>query len=116
VKTVPVEYTTSDDRFSKRVVIPGILEVASRMRTGSDLMSALGMDVWSNRIFYGDTFLYRYEDAELGEAWDHSGRQSNHKTFTTSKRMYDAGRMLIQRGDGSGTWTDAQNRLMACLR
>ena len=116
VKTVPVEYTTSDDRFSKRVVIPGILEVASRMRTGSDLMSALGMDVWSNRIFYGDTFLYRYEDAELGEAWDHSGRQSNHKIFTTSKRMYDAGRMLIQRGDGSGTWTDAQNRLMACLR
>ncbi|TDI36997.1 MAG: TonB family protein [Acidobacteria bacterium] len=116
VKTVPIDYTTSGDRFSKRVVIPGILELASRMRTGSALMSALGMDVWSNRIFYGDTSVYRYEDGALGEAWDHSGRQSNHKTFTTSKRMYDTGRMLIQHGTGSGSWSDAQNRLMACLR
>lgn len=116
VRSVPIRYTVSADRLSKRVEIPGILEVSSRMRTGADLLSALGMDVWSNRIFYGVTGVYRYHDARLGEAWDHSGRQSNHKVFTTTKRMFDEGRMLIQRGDGSGKWTEAQARLIACLR
>jgi hypothetical protein len=76
----------------------------------------LGMDVWSNRIVYGDTGVYKYHDEALGEAWDHSHRQSNHKTFTTSKKMYEEGRMLIQHGNGSGTWTEAQKRLLACLR
>ena len=86
------------------------------MRRGPALLSALGMDVWTNRLFYGDTGVYRYHDAELGESWDHSGRQSNHKIFTTSKQMYDEGRMLIQHGDGSGAWTAPQKRILACLR
>ena len=86
------------------------------MRTGADALTALGMDVWSNRITYGTTAVYRYQDSSLGEAWDHSGRQSNHKQFHTSKEMYEQKKMLIQHGDGSGSFTAAQQDLMACLR
>lgn len=116
VRSVALTYDVSPDRTRKRVVIPGILEMESTQRTGARLLSALGMDVWSNRLFYGDTGVYRYHDETLGESWDHSGRQSNHKTFHTTREMYDRRQMLIQLGDGSGRWTEAQERLLACLR
>jgi TonB family protein len=116
IRSVPITYDVSPDRTRKRIVIPGILEMESTQRTGARLLTALGMDVWSNRLFYGDTGVYRYDDESLGERWDHSGRQSNHKTFRTTKRMFDERRMLIQLGDGSGRWTEAQQRLLACLR
>jgi TonB family protein len=113
-RSVPVRYHAGADHRFKRVEIPGILEMESTQRGESE--GELGMDVWSNRIVYGDTGVYKYHDEALGEAWDHSHRQSNHKTFTTSKKMYEEGRMLIQHGNGSGTWTEAQKRLLACLR
>ncbi|HXV64360.1 MAG TPA: TonB family protein [Vicinamibacteria bacterium] len=116
VRTGPIHYEANPDRTSKRVVIPGVLEMESSLRTGADRLTALGMDIWSNRIAYGTTGVYRYADPQLGEAWDHSGRQSNHKTFRTTKAMFDRRQMLIQLGDGSGRWTPAQERLIACLK
>jgi TonB family protein len=115
-RSVPLTYEVSADRTRKRVEIPGVLELESRQRTGDSLLRALGMDVWSNEIFYGETGVYRYHDEALGESWDHSGRQSNHKRFVTSKRMYDERKMLIQLGDGSGSFTPAQEKLLSCLR
>lgn len=115
VRSVPLRYETSDGGRHKRVEIPGILEMASRARTDPASL-VLGMDVWSNRLRYGDTGTYRYRDDELGEAWDHSGRQSNHKSFVARKSLYDNGEMLIQHGDGSGRWTERQRRILACLR
>lgn len=115
-RSVPVHYQVNEDRTWKRIEIPGILELESTKRTGDRLLRALGMDVWSNVLFYGDTKSYRYHDEALGESWDHSGRQSNHKSFRTSKKMYDERKMLIQLGDGSGAFTAAQEKLLSCLR
>jgi TonB family protein len=116
VRSVPLTYDVSPDRRRKRVVIPGILEMESTERTGARLLTVPGMDIWSNRLSYGDTGVYRYQDETLGESWDHSGRQSNHKAFHTTKKMFDEKRMLIQLGDGSVHWTEAQMRLLPCLR
>jgi TonB family protein len=116
VESVPIRYQVNEDHTRKTVEIPGILSLTSRRRTGANELFAFGMDVWSNRLFYGDTGVYRYQDDALGEAWDHSGRQSNHKSFHVSKADYDERRMLIQHGDGSGYFTLAQERIIACLR
>jgi TonB family protein len=104
---------------ARRVVIPGVLEVESEAPIGPDgRLTGLipGMDVWSNWLTYGRTGVYRYNEAALGESWDHSHRQSNHKRFRVSKSDYENRRMLIQHGDGSGHWTAAQERVLACLR
>jgi TonB family protein len=103
----------------RRVVIPGVLEVESEAPLGPDgrLQGLIpGMDVWSNWLAYGKTGVYRYNDPALGESWDHSHRQSNHKRFRVSKADYENRRMLIQHGDGSGDWTAGQERILACLR
>jgi TonB family protein len=103
----------------RRVVIPGILEVESEAPLDAEgRLTGLvpGMDVWSNVLTYGKTGTYRYEDEALVESWDHSGRQSNHKPIRVSKSDYEGGRMLIQHGDGSGSWTAAQDRILACAR
>ena len=101
----------------RRAVIPGILEVETRL--GTDPSGGLaglipGMDVWSNRIAYGRTGTYRFHDPALPAAWDHSGRQSNGKEFALDLGMYREGRMLIQHGNGSGDWTDRQRALFTC--
>lgn len=111
IRSVPIEYAR--DGSLKRVVIPSVLEVESTELEGDYV---LGMDVWSNRIRYGRTGVYRFSDEALGVRWDHSGRQSNHKRFVTTKADYSEGRMLIQGGDGSGSWTEKQRQLIACLR
>ncbi len=103
----------------RRVIIPGVLEVESEAPLDSEgRLSALvpGMDVWSNWLTFGRTGVYRYHDASLGESWDHSGRQSNHKRFRASKADYENRRMLIQHGDGSGHWTAGQELILACLK
>lgn len=103
----------------RRVIIPGVLEVESEAPLGPDgLLRDLipGMDVWSNWLAYGKTGVYRYDDPALGESWDHSHRQSNHKLFRVSKADYENRRMLIQHGDGSGHWTPGQEHILACLR
>jgi TonB family protein len=103
----------------RRVTIPGVLEVESEAPLDADggLSGLLpGMDVWSNWLTFGRSGVYRYHDAAIGESWDHSGRQSNHKRFRVSKADYENQRMLIQHGDGSGHWTAAQEKLLGCLK
>jgi hypothetical protein len=103
----------------RRVIIPGILEVESEAppETEGRLAGLIpGMDVWTNWIAYGKTGVYRYREAVLGESWDHSHRQSNHKKFRVSKADYENRRMLIQHGDGSGRWTKEQESILACPR
>lgn len=117
VRAVPLELQKTG--ALRRVVIPGILELESEapLEPDGSLRGLLpGMDVWSNRLTYGRTGVYRYRDESLGASWDHTGRQSNHKIVRVSKADYEKGRMLIQHGDGSGSWTAAQERLHACLR
>ena len=117
LRAARVDYEASGSR--RRVVIPGILEVESEAPIGPDgrLMGLIpGMDVWSNWLTYGKTGVYRYHEAALGESWDHSYRQSNHKRFLVSKADYERRRMLIQHGDGSGHWTAGQEQLLACLK
>lgn len=103
----------------RRAIIPGVLEMESEAPLGLDgrLRDLIpGMDVWSNWLTYGKTKVYRYRDQTLGESWDHSFRQSNHKRFRVSKSDYENRRMLIQHGDGTGHWTEGQKRVLACLR
>jgi hypothetical protein len=117
LKATRVEYEAAGSR--RRVVIPGVLEVESEAPLGPDgsLRGLIpGMDVWSNWLAYGKTGIYRYHDATLGESWDHSHRQSNHKRFRVSKADYENRRLLIQHGDGSGHWTEGQDTILACLR
>lgn len=117
VKSTSVEFESVGPL--RRAIIPGVLEMESEAPLGPDgrLLGLLpGMDVWSNWLAYGKTKVYRYRDEALGESWDHSFRQSNHKWFRVSKADYENRRMLIQSGDGSGRWTEAQERILACLR
>ncbi len=103
----------------RRAVIPGVLEMESEAPLGPDgrLVGLIpAMDVWSNWLAYGKTKVYRYHDQALGESWDHRFRQSNHKRFRVSKADYENRLMLIQHGDGSGHWTEGQERILACLR
>jgi TonB family protein len=116
-RPVPLHYEVSPDRAFKKVTIPGILEMASRVksdRLGRLLDKVFGMDVWANELVYGETGVYRYSDAEIGKSWDHSFRQSNHKEFTTTKEMYDRREMLIQHADFSGAWSPAQQIIITC--
>jgi hypothetical protein len=116
-RPVPIAYEVTSDRSSKRVVIPGILEMASRVEVGEGgrlLETVAGQDVWANELAYGQTGVYRFGDAEIGKSWNHSGRQSNHKQFVTTKSAYDGRLMLIQHGDGSGRWTPGQRKLLSC--
>lgn len=118
VRPVPLLYEVSADRSLKKLTIPGILEMASRAKTdsfGHLLEKVFGQDVWANELAFGENLLYRYSDASLGKSWDHTGRQSNHKEFITTRDMYDRKLMLIQFGDGSGTWTEGQKKLLSCL-
>ena len=118
VRPVPIAYEVSPDRSLKTVTIPGILEMASRAKTdslGHLLEKLFGQDVWSNELAFGKTISYRYGDPSLGKSWDYSTRQSNHKEFLTTKEMYDRKLMLIQHGDGSGTWTEGQKKLLGCI-
>ena len=117
LKTVRLDFDVAGPL--RRVVIPGVLEVESEAPIGADgrLQGLVpGMDVWSNWLTYGRTGVYRYHDAALGESWDHSHRQSNHKRFRLSKSDYENRRMLIQHGDVSGEWTEEQGRILACLK
>jgi hypothetical protein len=117
LKSARVDFEALGSR--RRVVIPGVLEVVSEAPIGPDgrLQGLIpGMDVWSNWLTYGKTGVYRYNEPALGESWDHSHRQSNHKRFRVSKADYENRRMLIQHGDGSGQWTSGQERILACLR
>jgi TonB family protein len=117
LKSAPVDFEAVGTL--RRVVIPGVLEVESEAPLGADgnLKGLLpGMDVWSNWLAYGKTGVYRYSEPALGESWDHSHRQSNHKRFRVSKSDYENRRMLIQHGDGSGQWTPGQEGILACLR
>lgn len=117
VKATRVDFETTG--ALRRTLIPGILEVESEAPIGADgglLGLVPGMDVWSNWLTYGKTRSYKYHDAGLGESWDHSRRQSNHKRFRVSKADYEGRRMLIQEGDGSGKWTKGQERILACLK
>lgn len=118
LQSVSILYEVSEDGRTRRVEIPNVLEMASRApldEQGQLQGLSRGMDVWSNTLAYGENLVYRYTDATLQESWDHSGRQCNHKTFQTTKQMYDDGLMLIQHGDGSGDWTERQ-RPLACPR
>jgi TonB family protein len=117
LKAVPLQFEAEGP--VRRAIIPGVLEVESEAPLEPDgrLRGLVpGMDVWSNWITYGKTGIYRYHDPDLGESWDHSYRQSNHKRFRVSKADYENRRMLIQHGDGSGHWTEGQERVLACLR
>jgi hypothetical protein len=117
LKAVRVDYESRGSL--RRVVIPGILEVESEAPIGPDgrLQGLIpGMDVWSNWLTYGKTGVYRYNDVALGESWEHSHRQSNHKRFRVSKSDYENRHLLIQHGDGSGHWTGEQEKMIACLR
>ncbi len=119
VRRVPLTVTSvrRAGAVLRRAVIPGILEMETRLATTTDgelRGLAPGMDVWANRIAYGRTGVYRYRDPGIPAAWDHSGRQSNGKQFALDLGMYREGRMLIQHGDGSGGWTDRQRALFTC--
>lgn len=119
VRQVPLEITTQAARGGRlrRAVIPGILEMESLFpadAAGNLLGLIPGMDVWSNRLTYGRTGTYRYRDASVPAAWNHTGRQSNAKEFTLTLDDYRNGRMLIQHADGSGDWTAAQRAIFAC--
>jgi TonB family protein len=117
LRAARVDYQSEGPK--RRVVIPGILEVESEAPVDAQgRLAGLvpGMDVWSNWLTFGRTGIYRYDDPSLGESWDHTGRQSNHKTFRVSKADYSNRRMLIQHADGSGRWTDDQETLLACLK
>ncbi len=120
VRRVPISITETPrpGGVSRRAHIPGILEMETRLRLEHGRLAGLipGMDVWSNRIAYGRTGVYRFHDPEIPAGWDHSGRQSNAKEFTLDLGMYRDGRMLIQHGDGSGDWTGAQRALFSCAR
>ncbi len=117
LRSARIEYEAAG--AMRRVIIPGVLEVESEAPVDAagglrDLVA--GMDVWSNWLTFGKTGVYRYHDSAIGESWDHSGRQSNHKRFRVSKADYENRRMLIQHGDGSGHWTEGQENLIACLK
>ena len=119
VRRVPLEIATErrPGLVVRRALIPGILEMETTLATDAEgFLAGLipGMDVWSNRIAYGLTGTYRFQDGSIPAAWDHSGRQSNAKEFTLDLDMYREGRMLIQHADGSGDWTAPQEALFAC--
>ncbi len=119
IRRVPLEITTeiAPGGRLRRAVIPSVLEMESLFPAdaGGALLGLIpGMDVWSNRLTYGRTGIYRYRDPSVPAAWDHSARQSNAKEFTLALDDYRNGRMLIQHADGSGDWTEAQRAIFAC--
>ena len=120
IRRVPLSITEArgPQEVRRRAVIPGILEMETALPLVDGALAGRipGMDVWSNEIAYGRTGAYRFRDPTIPAAWDHSGRQSNAKEFTLNLGMYREGRMLIQRGDGSGDWTPAQRALFSCAR
>ena len=121
IRRVPLAISSSEGpgEVHRRAVIPGVLEMETTLprAAGGGLAHLIpGMDVWSNRIAYGKTGVYRFHDPAIPAAWDYSGRQSNAKEFTLSLDMYREGRMLIQHADGSGTWTASQRALFSCAR
>jgi hypothetical protein len=111
VRTVAMAFSESPDKTAYILNIPGILEekaVLHRDASGTPLSIVTAMDVWSNTEHYLDNVVYKYHDAEVHRAWDHSGAYANIKYFHLTKSMYDRKEMLGQFGDLSGHWTPEQ--------
>ena len=111
VRTVSMAFSESPDKTTYTLNIPGILEekaVLHRDASGTPPSTVTAMDVWSNTENYLDNVVYKYHDAEVHKAWDHSGAYANIKYFHLTKSMYDRKEMLGQFGDFSGHWTPEQ--------
>lgn len=115
-KVVPIQFTESKDRQTYTLTIPGILDekaVLKRDKAGKPVNTVPAMDPWGNEIHYADNIVFKYDDKDLKQSFDHSGRQANFKFFHTTKKMYADKLLLIQHGDMSGTWTAEQKAMLA---
>jgi hypothetical protein len=115
-KVVPIHFTESPDKMTYTLEIPGILTekaVLKRDKAGNPANTVPAMDPWGNEIHYADNVVFKYNDASLKQAFDHSGRQANFKFFRTTRDMYTKKLLLIQHGDMSGTWTAEQKAMLA---
>jgi hypothetical protein len=101
------------------IIIPKLLQIRVQRlldSSGKALMPTAALDYFSNTLEYARNEIYKAWNPDGTMRWDYSGRQANYRTIDLDVRDYQARRMLIQFGDGSGYFNRNQLEVIKSLK
>jgi hypothetical protein len=118
IRAVPIDaYELSDRLF--RISIPGTLRMEVDRNWGQQSPPfpwVAAIDHFSNALQYVQNVRYEIHDRDANMDFDYSHRQANYRRIDISNEDYANKRMLIQYMDGSGSFNEAQLRLIRELK
>jgi hypothetical protein len=98
-----------------KIAIPGALEMVVDRNWGKaapPMPMVAAQDYFSNALQYAENIRYWMHDPEAGLDFDYSRRQANYRVVNLRAQQYREKSMLIQFGNGKGSFTPKQLQLI----